>query len=344
MRDPADGNGGTGERGAAKGHPEGTRPIPNFMAGTAFVAEGSPASLLQPAGLLTLFLESHSPTTMAAYRRDLEDYARFCELPTETAIADLLALPAGEANRRALAYRTHLRQRKLSPATINRRLAALRSLSKLARLLGQTTWALEVTNLASEAYRDTRGPGRENVQKLLALAEQNPRDHAILRLLYDLGLRRAEVCALDVADFESTRLWVLGKGRLEKTLLELPQPTSQALTDWLAVRGGAPGALFTNQDRSHKGDGRLTGRSVHRIVGKYAGELGVSARPHGLRHTAITEACKAATKAGIGIEEVLDFSRHKSLAVLMRYRDRERNVQGTLAALVAREEPTLLGS
>lgn len=285
--------------------------------------------------LVALFLESHSPTTMAAYRRDLDDFAAFCGNDTPTTISDLLALPAGEANRRALAYRTHLRQRKLAPATINRRLAALRSLSKLARLLGQTSWVLEVTNLASEAYRDTRGPGRESVLKLLTLAEQSPRDYALLRLLYDLGLRRAEVCALDVADLEGTRLWVLGKGRLEKVPLELPIPTQQALIDWLAVRGSAPGALFTNQDRSGKGDGRLSGRSVHRIVAKYAEELGVSARPHGLRHTAITEACKAAAAAGIGIEEVLDFSRHKSLAVLMRYRDRERNVQGKLAALIA---------
>ena len=289
------------------------------------------------AGLLALFLESHSEATMAAYRRDLEDFAAFCELSAEEAVAALLALSAGEANRRALAYRTHLRQRKLSPSTINRRLAALRSLTKLARLLGQSAWVLEVSNLASEAYRDTRGPGRESVQNLIALAEAAPRDHAILRLLYDLGLRRAEVCGLDVADVEDERLWVLGKGRLEKVPLTLPEPTRRALRDWLAVRGSAEGALFTSQDRSGKGkgDGRLTGRSVHRIVAQYAETLGISARPHGLRHTAITEACKAATAAGIGIEEVLDFSRHKSLAVLMRYRDRERNVQGTLAALVA---------
>lgn len=60
-------------------------------------------------------------------------------------------------------------------------------------------------------------------------------------------------------------------------------------------------------------------------------------RPHGLRHTAITEACKAAQANGIGLEEVLDFSRdsRKSIAILMVYRDRERNVQGQLASLVA---------
>ena len=63
--------------------------------------------------------------------------------------------------------------------------------------------------------------------------------------------------------------------------------------------------------------------------------MGIHAAPHGLRHTAITEACKAAQAAGIGLEEVLDFSRHKDVKVLMLYRDRERNVQGQLASLIA---------
>ena len=37
----------------------------------------------------------------------------------------------------------------------------------------------------------------------------------------------------------------------------------------------------------------------------------------------------------MGLEEVLDFSRHRDVKVLMVYRDRERNVQGQLATLVA---------
>jgi hypothetical protein len=45
-------------------------------------------------------------------------------------------------------------------------------------------------------------------------------------------------------------------------------------------------------------------------------------RSHGLRHTAITEACKLAQANEFGLEEVLDFSRHswKSIAVLMVYK------------------------
>ena len=69
-----------------------------------------------------------------------------------------------------------------------------------------------------------------------------------------------------------------------------------------------------------------------RILGK---RVGVETRPHGIRHTAVTEAVKAATATGMGLEEVMDFSRHRNVHTLMIYRDRERNVQGKLAEMVA---------
>ncbi len=128
---------------------------------------------------------------------------------------------------------------------------------------------------------------------------------------------------------------VLGKGRRQKDRLALPAPTQRALQDWLQVRGGHPGPIFPNFDRARKGDGRLSGVSLYRMVRALGEQIGAVVRPHGLRHTAITEACKAAQQHGIALEEVLDFSRHTDVKVLMVYRDRERNVQRTLAELVA---------
>src|SRR5207253_11153764 len=111
----------------------------------------------------------------------------------DQAAAFLLARGAGEANHLALTYKAHLLERKLTAATINRRLAALRSMVKLARTLGMISWTLEVESMKAEAYRDTRGPGRGGIMALLdALAGRTDakgiRDRAILRCLFDLGL------------------------------------------------------------------------------------------------------------------------------------------------------------
>lgn len=296
------------------------------------------------AQLLQLFLSGRRETTRRAYRQDLEDFRRFVDAPTLGIVAhQLFSGGRGAAHALMLSYRANLIERGLQPATINRRLAALRSLAKLARMIGVADFALEIPGVAHETYRDTRGPGRENVQKMMAAAEgETPaqrRDRAILRLLYDLGLRRGELTSLDVVDIDLAAgdLWVRGKGRGDKERLSLPEPTRNALSLWLTARGDAPGPLFLSFDRSGKGsgDGRLTPASVYRIVRAFGESIGVRTRPHGLRHTAITEACKAAQEAGIGLEEVLDFSRHKNVQVLMLYRDRERNVQGKLAALIA---------
>ncbi len=292
--------------------------------------------------LLVAFLSGRSECTRRAYSQDLEDFGRFLGVDkvSEAATA-LLSRGHGEANRVALAWKASLQERRLQAATINRRLAALRSLVQLARTLGIVPWALEVRNVRAESYRDTRGPGRNGVRLLLDEVERRKdkkaiRDRAALRLLYDLGLRRSEVVGLDVDDLdpEAPTITVMGKGRTQKTSLTLPGPTKEAIQQWLEARGTEPGPLFTNLDRAGKGC-RLTGTSLYRIVRSLGEQVGLKVRPHGLRHTAITEACKLAQAKGMGLEEVLDFSRHRDVKVLMVYRDGERDVQGQLATLVA---------
>jgi integrase/recombinase XerC len=212
---------------------------------------------------------------------------------------------------------------------------------QLARTLGIVPWTLEVKNVRAESYRDTRGPGRRGVRLLLDEIERRGdkkalRDRAVLRLLYDLGLRRSEVVGLDMddLDLDAGTVAVRGKGHTQKTNLTLPEPTKEAMHQWLEARGMEPGPLFTNLDRAGKGY-RLTGTSIYRVVRRLGERVGLRVRPHGLRHTAVTEACKAAQANGMGLEEVLDFSRHRDVKVLMLYRDHERDVQGQLAALVA---------
>ena len=293
--------------------------------------------------LLDSFLSGKSQRTIEAYRRDLQDFKKFIGAESEKEAARIfLSAPLGEANSIALQYRKHLLERSLQATTVNRRLAALRSLTQMARTLGMIPWTLEVKNQKTEAYRDTRGPGVENFKKILTITEDRGdvkgiRDKAILRLLFDLGLRRGEVTALNVADADLERktIHIMGKGRTQKTELSLPVPTMTALTEWLKLRGQQPGPLFLNLDRAQKGDGRISGKSIYRLVRGLGEKIGIKTRPHGIRHSAVTQAVKRAQANGIDLKEVLDFSRHKDVRTLMIYRDRERNVQGKLSELVA---------
>ncbi len=103
----------------------------------------------------------------------------------------------------------------------------------------------------------------------------------------------------------------------------------------MKIRGQDPGPLFLNLDRAKKGQGRITGKSIYQIVRGLGEKVGVKTRPHGIRHTAVTEAVKRGQQNGLDLEECLDFSRHKDVRTLMIYRDKERNVQGKLSDLVA---------
>ena len=221
-------------------------------------------------GLIDAFLSGRSPRTVEAYAADLEDFRRFVRATDiDEAAHVLLSGTHGEANAMALAYKSRLVDRELSPATINRRLAALRSLVKLGRTLGMVGWSLEVSNAKGSAYRDTRGPGRNAVRMMMEICterhdEKGVRDLAILHLLYDLGLRRGEVVRLDLEDInlEKGTIAVLGKGRTQKEILSLPGATQRALGAWLQNRGIDTGPLFRSCDRAHKGRSRLTGSAV----------------------------------------------------------------------------------
>src|SRR4051794_13853117 len=249
--------------------------------------------------LLDTFLAGRSPRTLAAYQADLEDYRRFMEAIMEAIPWDVptagdavrLLLGGSErlANSEADRYRSKMIKRGLPVATINRRLATLRSLVKLANTHGLVTWTLPVENVPIPPYDDTCGPDRDGFCAMLeaAGAQSGPkglRDVALLRLLHDLGLRRSEAVRLDTDDVDlpENRILIPGRGRSPKQPVSLPEPTRAALAAWLEARGSEPGPLFVNFDRARKGH-RLTGAAVYHIVGWLGAKAGLTGRPHGLR-------------------------------------------------------------
>ncbi len=303
--------------------------------------------------LVKIFLSNKSERTIAAYKKDLTDFARFLGIQDgnlDHAARLFLSNGRGGANALAAEYREQMETRKLSPATINRRISALRSMVEQAGTLGLTSWELKIRGVKSQPYRDTEGPGTRNVRKMLGLvegrkkrsnregnqheAQTNPkaiRDFAILRLLYDLALRRGEVVALDVGDvdLQGRKIKVKGKGRAEKEILTLPEPTAKALADWIEVRGEIDGPLFVNFDRAKKGN-RLTGAAVYYLIRKLGKEIGITTRPHGLRHSAIT-----ACVDQFPLTDVQKFSRHKKIETVAVYADNKEGVQSKIADFVS---------
>jgi len=163
------------------------------------------------------------------------------------------------------------------------------------------------------------------------------RDRALLRCLYDLGLRRAEVLNLDLEDLDrdAGTVAILGKGRTSKVKLTFPPETKKALEAWIGV-GAAPGPLFCSMNRTHPGKGRLTAIGLYGVVRELGRKLGMKVWPHGLRHAAITEALDL---TGGNVRAVQRFSRHRDVRVLERYDDNRRDLGGEVAKQVAASVP-----
>lgn len=309
--------------------------------------------IIGPEDVLAAFLAGRNAHTLRAYDADLRDFARFVGIDEpKLAVGSFLSSDRGDAHAIALAWRVHLEARGLAPATIARKLAALRAVVKLAGQLGQVDWELALGSPRAEGYRDTRGPGDDGYKRVRELAQveastgdpKRVRDYSALRLLHDLGLRRGELVGLDLADVETgadglpQRVWIKGKKRVHKEALSLPPATSRALGDWIAARGAAGGPLFIRLDRGAGAvPGRLTGRAVALMVNQLGERSGLPRRlaPHGLRHQAITAALD---KTGGDVRKVQRFSRHADLKTLVVYDDKRRDGAGDVSRLLADDE------
>jgi len=294
--------------------------------------------------LYRAFLAGRSPNTLQAYSQDLTAFATFLDAcGPGTALSRLIASRAGDGNAILLDYRAQMTDAGLAPATVNRRLAAVRSALKLARTLGLSTWTPDIGGLKVQGYRDTAGPGLSGTRAMLVAArsQRDPvkavRDVAIIRLMFDLGLRRGEVAGIDLEDVDRAGCKVLirGKGCRQKQARTLPEATLAAIEKWIAVRGRVADppepALFVNLARHSRGR-RITGRGLHHLISALGAAVGLKTRPHGLRHASIT----AALDANNGdVRAVQLHARHASPQTTMRYDDNRKDLAGQVAAGLA---------
>jgi site-specific recombinase XerD len=240
--------------------------------------------------------------TRRSYRYDVEEFTAWLGgRGTDLDAVDVrvLAEYAAELGR--------ARPRKLAPATIARKLAAVRSF--LRHALG----AARVPDASFAPRRPRRLPDAPRVEEVDAELEgverEGPlglRDRALVELVYSCGLRSAEAVGLDLADvdFEQEHVHVHGKGGKDRVV-----PLGEEAALWLArylrearpeLARGAENALFL----SVRGR-RLDTSALRRLL----------PHPHRLRHAFATHLLEG----GADLRTIQELLGHSSLSTTQVY-------------------------
>ncbi|MEI6126673.1 MAG: tyrosine recombinase XerC [Pseudomonadota bacterium] len=262
-----------------------------------------------------------SAHTCRNYLHDLWEFNEFLREGRSDKVAG--ACDIGNLTIRSYLAGLSKKNRKTSQA---RKLSCLKSFFKFLVREGVLTGnpAQSVRTPRLEKYL----PRHMTVDQMFALLDSVPdetvadfRDKAILEVLYSTGVRVSELTGLNRDELEpgSGILRVIGKRRKER-LVPIGAKAAGSLERYVRKSAeqarqhyaGHPAPLFLN-----KSGGRLTTRSVARIVDKYILACGLQQKmsPHALRHSFATHLLNA----GADLRAIQEFLGHASLSTTQKY-------------------------
>lgn len=237
------------------------------------------------------------------------------------------------------AFMGDLHRKGQSRASASRKLSALRTFMKYLKREG---WIeSDPASLAVSPKREQKVPAHLSVDEMSRLLDMpdtsqplGRRDRAILELFYASGLRLSELVGLDLNDMNlSARMVrVMGKGGKER-LVPFTETAKRTLREWLkdreelriaatraqSLKPGAGPRARTARDPVfvNSRGGRLTGRSVQRLVARYVSgcstRFGIS--PHALRHSFATHLLQN----GADLRAIQELLGHVQLSTTQRY-------------------------
>ena len=270
---------------------------------------------------------------LAAYDRDLRargaaertrraygvDLGGFTDWAGEQGIG-----PGDVRHRDVRRYGAGLSSAGAAPATVARKLAAIRGL--YGYLVRIEKVGANPAELVSSPKRSEKLPKVLSAEEMRTLLERIPartplelRDRAMLELAYSCGLRCEEIVNLDEdsLDFETEQLRVLGKGQKER-LLPVGEPAQKALRRYLdkgrraLLADPRECALFLS-----KSGRRLSNSDVTRRLGLWTREAALAAgvSPHALRHSFATHLLEG----GADLRTIQELLGHASISTTQVY-------------------------
>jgi integrase/recombinase XerC/integrase/recombinase XerD len=232
--------------------------------------------------------------------------------------------PSDLRHRDVRRYAAGLSSAGAAPATVARKLAAIRGLFDF--LVRTERVGQNPADLVSSPKREEKLPRVLSAEQVRSLLEGIPahtplelRDRAMLELAYSSGLRCEEIINLDLGalDFETEQLRVLGKGSKER-LLPVGEPAQRALRRY--VERGRHALAADPRQRAlflSKSGRRLSNSDVTRRLGLWVREAALAAgvSPHSLRHSFATHLLEGGADLRV-IQELLG---HASISTTQVY-------------------------
>lgn len=272
-----------------------------------------------------------SSHTLRAYQKDILQHLEFLSASGGLGCDD----PKQVTPLHLRKFLVQLRGKSYKTTTLSRKLASLRSFYRFLFKEGIIT--NNPTTVLRSPKRQRTLPkflSPQEVESLLNVIDKNSpqerRDKAILETLYSTGVRVSELVGLDVEDIDmlSELIKCKGKGKRER-IVPIGSHALEAIKVYLATSNppqaesasGGPVRLRRKKDNRalflNKTGGRLSTRSVARILGKYMKLSGLRRRPspHTLRHSFATHLLDR----GADLRAVQEMLGHASLSSTQIY-------------------------